>query len=292
MPKHFFADHEPNTSGRDFAVGDLHGCRAMLDTLLAHAAFDRQKDRLFSVGDLVDRGPDSMGCLALIGEPWFFPVLGNHDAMLLAWLMDQQGLNPGWLRYYVEPYLNPRNGGSWAQTVPHGARRNLIAELRTLPLARRAGRGGEQEFWVAHAEVFDQVSGEGLQERLHMDTPDIPDRKHYIGGFGGKGGWRDHLLWGRSLYSTARYYYALGSGTMPPEHHPGIPTTYVGHSILPPVSGPEGNSLLRMQSHVFLDGGAFYGCASGDTRYGLTLWCHTENRGWMVGGNGQIREVS
>lgn len=186
MPKHFFADHEPNTSGRDFAVGDLHGCRAMLDTLLAHAAFDRQKDRLFSVGDLVDRGPDSMGCLALIGEPWFFPVLGNHDAMLLAWLMDQQGLNPGWLRYYVEPYLNPRNGGSWAQTVPHGARRNLIAELRTLPLARRAGRGGEQEFWVAHAEVFDQVSGEGLQERLHMDTPDIPDRKHYIGGSGAR----------------------------------------------------------------------------------------------------------
>ncbi|MBU2773296.1 hypothetical protein HMI48_05070 [Acidithiobacillus ferrooxidans] len=76
--------HASNPEGRDFVVGDLHGCRAMLDTLLAHARFDLAKDRLFSVGDLVDRGPDSIGCLELLRESWFFPVLRNHDAMLLA----------------------------------------------------------------------------------------------------------------------------------------------------------------------------------------------------------------
>ncbi|MBU2766125.1 hypothetical protein HAP94_07940 [Acidithiobacillus ferrivorans] len=77
--------HEFNPIGRDFVIGDLHGCRAMLDTLLDHACFDPAMDRLFSVGDLVDRGPDSVGYLELLLESWFFSVLGNHDAMLLAY---------------------------------------------------------------------------------------------------------------------------------------------------------------------------------------------------------------
>jgi serine/threonine protein phosphatase 1 len=58
--------HALNYDGRDFIVGDLHGCRSMLDELLEHANFDPQKDRLFSTGDLVDRGPDSVGCLELL----------------------------------------------------------------------------------------------------------------------------------------------------------------------------------------------------------------------------------
>ena len=58
--------HDTNINAHDFIVGDLHGCRAMLDTLLAHVGFDGSRDRLFSVGDLVDRGPDSEGCLDLL----------------------------------------------------------------------------------------------------------------------------------------------------------------------------------------------------------------------------------
>lgn len=39
--------HSPNTQGRDFIVGDLHGCRAVLDALLAHVGFDGSRDKLF-----------------------------------------------------------------------------------------------------------------------------------------------------------------------------------------------------------------------------------------------------
>lgn len=39
--------HDANTTGRDFIVGDLHGCRGMLDTLLEYAGFDASQDRLF-----------------------------------------------------------------------------------------------------------------------------------------------------------------------------------------------------------------------------------------------------
>lgn len=70
-----------NTLGRDFVVGDLHGCYDLLMTALGCLNFDGSKDRLFSVGDLIDRGEKSAECLALLDEPWFFAIAGNHEIM-------------------------------------------------------------------------------------------------------------------------------------------------------------------------------------------------------------------
>lgn len=67
-----------NSAGRDFVVGDLHGQYDLLMGELDRAGFDRDTDRLICVGDLVDRGPQSVECLSLLREPWFFAVLGNH----------------------------------------------------------------------------------------------------------------------------------------------------------------------------------------------------------------------
>ena len=78
--------HPANLQGRDFIVGDLHGHPDVLRRLMDHVGFDYDTDRLFSVGDLVDRGPNCAGALDLLDAPWFYPVLGNHDAMLLATL--------------------------------------------------------------------------------------------------------------------------------------------------------------------------------------------------------------
>ena len=48
-----------NHEGRDFVVGDLHGMFQTLEALMETVKFDTTIDRLFSVGDLVDRGPES-----------------------------------------------------------------------------------------------------------------------------------------------------------------------------------------------------------------------------------------
>lgn len=93
-----------NPNGRDFVVGDLHGCIAEFETLLNRLRFDFQKDRMFSVGDLVDRGPDSMACLGLLREPWFFAVMGNHEDMMLNAVASN-------LRSGVEHWVD--NGGDW-----------------------------------------------------------------------------------------------------------------------------------------------------------------------------------
>ncbi len=73
-----------------FVLGDIHGCFATLEALLARMPFDPDFDRLWLVGDLVNRGPDSLGVLrwakglaGRMGER-LVAVLGNHDLRLLA----------------------------------------------------------------------------------------------------------------------------------------------------------------------------------------------------------------
>ena len=73
-----------NQQGEDFFVGDIHGEYGLLIQALKKCNFDFQRDRLFAVGDLIDRGPDSLACLELLTQPWFFAVRGNHEQMLFA----------------------------------------------------------------------------------------------------------------------------------------------------------------------------------------------------------------
>ncbi len=67
---------------RTVIVGDIHGCAAELENLLERLAFTSD-DRLVSVGDLVGRGPNTLGVLRLFREHRGRAVLGNHEARLL-----------------------------------------------------------------------------------------------------------------------------------------------------------------------------------------------------------------
>lgn len=68
---------------RTIVIGDVHGCRAELEDLLQLCRAGAS-DRIVLVGDLVAKGPDSRGVVALARERGFQAVLGNHDAKVLS----------------------------------------------------------------------------------------------------------------------------------------------------------------------------------------------------------------
>ena len=85
---------------RVYAIGDVHGRRDLLDALLMQIGLDdadrgRADTRIVLLGDLVDRGPDSMGCVARAMElaaRGATVLLGNHEAMFLDALDDVEAL--------------------------------------------------------------------------------------------------------------------------------------------------------------------------------------------------------
>ena len=111
-----------NTAGRDFAVGDIHGHFTLLQQALDRLGFDPSKDRLFSVGDLVDRGPECEQVLAWLDKPWFHPVRGNHDDYVCRHDTCDIG---NWLQ----------NGGAWFMSLLEAERGEYAAQFRELPIA-------------------------------------------------------------------------------------------------------------------------------------------------------------
>lgn len=75
--------YKANKNGMDWFVGDIHGNLDLLMESLSKVGFNEKIDRLFCAGDLINRGPDSKGVVALLKNKWFHSVIGNHELMLI-----------------------------------------------------------------------------------------------------------------------------------------------------------------------------------------------------------------
>lgn len=113
-----------NRKGRDFVVGDIHGMFDALDKVLEQASFEPQTDRLFSVGDLVDRGPASRDALEWLERPWFHACRGNHEQFALDSEDPEQ--RELWVGF---------NGGEWWLELDDDEHERFRRAFRKLPLA-------------------------------------------------------------------------------------------------------------------------------------------------------------
>ncbi|CAM0103880.1 NinI-like serine-threonine phosphatase [Vibrio phage 5P1c] len=92
---------------RVFFVGDIHGEITKLNNKLEEIGFDKELDTLISVGDLIDRGEDSLSCLSLIQEPWFKCVRGNHEDLMMNALVNKSENHLAcWIQNGAQWYFN------------------------------------------------------------------------------------------------------------------------------------------------------------------------------------------
>ena len=131
--------HEPNpVGGRDLVIGDLHGEFDTLEHALETLGFQPARDRLFTVGDLIDRGPRSADALEWLETGRFAgSVRGNHEQVMIraltcgeAVLMRMNGSGAMWLA----------NGADWWYESA------AVSEARSQ--RRRVPKGGVIDRWL------------------------------------------------------------------------------------------------------------------------------------------------
>jgi len=117
-------------------VGDIQGCARELEALLKRIKFDAARDELWSAGDLVNKGPDSLEVMRLWGSIGGRGVLGNHDRdALLTWTGTK---------------IKKRNTLDELFDAPEAEA--LMESLRSLPvLVSLPSAGKGPDAWLVHA---------------------------------------------------------------------------------------------------------------------------------------------
>lgn len=115
---------------------------SQLEQALDSLCFDPDHDRLISVGDLIDRGPESHRVLEFLNKSWFYAVQGNHERLLLDSESDAD-MACSWIAL---------NGGEWWREIPKSEQPEYRKRIRALPYILEVdtdqGRVG-----IVHADV-------------------------------------------------------------------------------------------------------------------------------------------
>lgn len=145
-----------------YAIGDLQGCYAPLQRLLSKCCFNATGDQLWFVGDLVNRGPDSLAILRFVKSlgDQAVVVLGNHDLHLLT---------------VASGFTKAHRGDTLDEILNAPDRDELLTWLRYQPLLHRAAgytmiHAGLLPSWrVAQAESLAREVATALRSPDYLD---------------------------------------------------------------------------------------------------------------------------
>lgn len=160
--------YNANKKGLDWFVGDIHGNYDILMSSLELINFNFKDDRLFCVGDLINKGPDSKSAALLLTKKWFNGILGNHELMLIEAASDRSVIDQ------IVPF-----GGSWMVDLTP-AKLNSLANLFLSKLSLSATiSSAKKSIGLVHA------SSPENWEYLQIDPPTDDIKKTLI----------DYCLW-------------------------------------------------------------------------------------------------
>ena len=214
-----------------YAIGDIQGCYDSLRRLLDLCAFDPAADRLWLVGDLVNRGPKSLETLRLIKSlgPAALTVLGNHDLYLM--MVAEGGAKFRAKDDTLQPIFD----------APDCA--ELIHWLRQQPLCHTEG-----EYCLVHAGLLPQWTAARARE-LSCEVETVmqgPDYREFILNLWGSepAGWSDDLTgWSRLrviVNAMTRMRFCTPKGVMEFKAKGKLNNTPAGH--LPWFDAPKRKS--------------------------------------------------
>lgn len=217
-----------NETGQDFVVGDIHGHFGTLEQMLEALNFNRETDRLISVGDLIDRGPDSLRALEFLAEPWFHAVVGNHEDLMLKTLQGDSSSEQLWHQV----------GGRWA----------IDQDLSTL---KELATVFEQKLHY----MIEVPTVHGLVGITHADFPDNISWTTLFSALENGDANNQHLrtlCWSRERFRRLQLT-SIYPGKAPPEKPiDGIHRLYVGHNVVNQVTG-FGN-VVFMETGIYCGG--------------------------------------
>ena len=167
-----FQTYSVNSLGVDYICADIHGHFSILDSLLRKVGFDASKDRLFSLGDLIDRGDESEKALRYLQYPWFHAILGNHELMLMkAYESDDPQVYEWW--YYW--------GGDWAESLSKAQLKPYYDAFKRLPVAIELSLRDQRKVGLVHAQLPSPLSWDTVQDQLSRIPQEVSNPDSYDG---------------------------------------------------------------------------------------------------------------
>lgn len=178
-----------------FAIGDVQGCQRSLEGLLARLPLSEARDRVWIVGDLVNRGPSSLATLrwAMAQGSGLVSVLGNHDLHLLS---------------RAAGVRKPKAKDTLDEVLAAPDRETLLGWLRGRPLLHREGD------WLAvHAGLLPEWTPDDAQELASEVEAELrgPRWAALLAEYAGKSG---PLRWAQARTPRERQVLALRAFTL------------------------------------------------------------------------------
>ena len=199
---------DPNK--RHFVVGDVHGRYEALLNLLEEINYDDTTDMIYSVGDVIDRGPQSVEVIKFFQQPNTHVARGNHEQMII----NQKDWKSVW--------LHPPHGGpaTLASLAEHNLDMNWLEQFcNKLPVCLDVGDTDQEgAFRVIHAELPPRLSEDDFCSYLIEHPDDAAEGE---------------MLWGRRTINQAKrnieHMLPAGYGV---EFHPNWTTrnVFCGHT--------------------------------------------------------------
>ncbi len=178
-----------------WAIGDLHGCYDELQRLLERIEFNPESDRLWFVGDLVNRGPDSLACVRFVRDLGDHAVCvpGNHDLHLLAAAAGVRG---------------PRAKDTFDDILNAPDREDLLDWLRFRPLLHHDAELG---FTLVHAGLhrdWDLATAQALATEVETELRNDDPMRPFAYMYGD-----EPLQWSPGLNGEERIRFAINCFT-------------------------------------------------------------------------------